>query len=541
MVRTVGAAVLILAGLLYVTTREHAPIVHVRWSASVDPQQRASLLRRYDLARCTPFGERTDSCELLDTSRSNIAAIAGDSRIEDTYHINRAGLTITPDADRAIHVTWIAHRTPLGRVPYAIEIVLLIACALVVARPVSVNAALGLVALAIFFVMALRTGRIDVNDGLGYDGLDYASMVREGLGAGTEFTRLRPLVIVLAWIPYYFTQDVVRSFWILNSIFVFLQAYVIARLADLYGIDKVAKIYLVVSLALCIATAKMFAYYPVLIDLGGCVAIMAAVYAILALPRPVAAVAVCLAVLARELTIGAALFGLHRDIRRGAGVSRAAITYLPALAIAAIVRRASTGGQPGAGLFTRLAGNIERFWTDPLFISLLLYFVLTTFGGISLMLFARSRPAIRLLREEPEWVSFALPVVVIASSWSVDMWRFLVYLLPLVIVLFARSSREWTLREQGWLYAIGAVATWYTQQPLQHLDLRAYFRDWFPYFHYVRDIYVRDIPADPSDLWPVWTRRFIVVLLLLAALSLTSLVRRGRTLQRREVAPPSPI
>jgi hypothetical protein len=112
--------------------------------------------------------------------------------------------------------------------------------------------------------------------------------------------RLRPLTLVLAGIPYYFTQDVVRSFELLNYAFVFIEAYLIAKLGDLYGLGRFAKACLVVSLALCISTARMFAYYPMLIDLGGYVFLTLSVYAVLVAPRPIAAVAVCLAVLTRE-------------------------------------------------------------------------------------------------------------------------------------------------------------------------------------------------------------------------------------------------
>jgi hypothetical protein len=122
--------------LLYATTREHAPIVHVRWTPGVDARDRAALRRPYDLARCTSE-ERTDSCELLDTGRSNLAAIVADQRIEDTYRIERATLTIAADAERAPHATWIAHRTPLSRVRGGIDILVLAAAALFVAGTAS--------------------------------------------------------------------------------------------------------------------------------------------------------------------------------------------------------------------------------------------------------------------------------------------------------------------------------------------------------------------------------------------------------------------
>jgi hypothetical protein len=534
-----------------VATREHAPIVNLRWAAQTDARERSMLRHRYELARCAPSDERTDTCELLDTSRSNIAAIVSDDRIEDTYHIVRAGLTVSPDADRATHVTWIAHRTPLTRVRGSVEGLLLVAFALLASGPiarrrvrtraegralVSVNVTLATLALALFAALSWASGQIDVEGGLGYDGRVYAAMLEEGLTAGTRFTLMRPLIILLARVPYYFTQDVIASFELLNYVFAFAQAYLIATLADLYGATRIGKVYLVVSLSVCIATAKMFAYYPVLVDLGGYVALLLAVYAVLAAPKPVAAVAVCAAVAAREFGIAVAFFGIVRSLRRREGTA-AALAYVPAIAAFALLRYiGATRGVQGYSIFELLVQNLAH-WQEFWYLAAFAYFLLTLFGGISLILAARPHDWAPLLIEEPEWVIFGGTILGITLVFGIDIWRYLAFGLPLAVVLFARASARWTARERIWLYTLAAFATWYTQRPFERVTLERYFRDWFPYYV----AYLASSPFPPDILWPVWSWRFPVTGALFGALVLSNLARVRARQHAGTVAPISPI
>jgi len=544
--RSLGAVILVVTCVAYVATREHAPIVHVRWNPRVEASQRASLLRHYDLVRCSVFGERTDSCELLDTGRANIAEIVADSRIEDTYHIERAGLRVSPDADRETHVTWIAHRTPLTRVRGSIEAIVIIALALVLSGPVarrrartraegraffSENITLALLALALFALLYLASSQIDVEGGLGYDGRVYAGMLERGFGEATRYTRMRPLIVLLTRIPYYFTQEVILSFNILNFACAFAQAYMVAKLADLYGIGRTAKIYLVVTLALCIATARMFAYYPVLIDLGADVLMLWAVYAILTGPLRVALLATSAAVMAREFGIGVAFFGMHRAWRRGDPA--AMLTYVPAIVIFGVLRYiGATRGVQGYGIFELMVQSLSH-WHEPWFVAPLVYFLMTTFGGTSMILFSRPRDAGRLFIEEPEWATFGATILGLALVYGIDFWRYFAFALPLAVVLFARASARWTTREQRWLYSIGAIGTWYTQRPFEHVSLVVYFRDWFPYYV----AYLGSSPFPSEILWPVWRWRFPVTAALFVLLAASNIWRRRTVKTLPDVAP----
>ena len=546
--RTLGAGILVVICVAYVATREHAPIVHVRWRPGVEAAQRAALLRHYDLVRCSVFGERTDSCELLDTGRANIAAIVADSRIEDTYHIDRTGRRVSPDADRETHVTWIAHRTPLTRVRGSIEAIVIVALALVAGGPIarrrargraegrpffSENVSLAALALGLFALLYWASSQIDVEGGLGYDGRVYAGMLERGFGEATRFTLMRPLIVLLARIPYYFTQEVILSFNILNFACAFAQAYLVAKIADLYGIGRTAKIYLVVSIAVCISTARMFAYYPVLVDMGGCVLLLLAVYAALVAPRPVAAILVCAAVAAREFGIAVAFFGIHRALRRREGLG-SVLAYVPAIAAFAVLRYigATQAKVQGYGIFELLVQNLVH-WHEFWYVASLVYFLLTVFGGISLILIARPLDWLPLLLKESEWATFGATILGITLVYGIDIWRYVAFTLPLAAVAFARASARWITREQAWLYTMGAAATWYTQRPFEHVSLVVYFRDWFPYYV----AYLGSSPFPPDILWPVWRWRFPVTAALFALLAASNIWRRRTVKTVPAVAP----
>ena len=60
---------------------------------------------------------------------------------------------------------------------------------------------MAIVAMVIFGALHLWIGRIPVADGEGYDGADYASMLRGGWDQGGSNTALRPLIVWLASPP----------------------------------------------------------------------------------------------------------------------------------------------------------------------------------------------------------------------------------------------------------------------------------------------------------------------------------------------------
>ena len=81
-------------------------------------------------------------------------------------------------------------------------------------------------------------------------------------------------------------------------------------------------------------------------------------------------------------------------------------------------------------------------WTGPMLAALYVYFPLTIAGGVSLVLAAQPQRWWRVIREEPEWLGFAVPIMLVTALVGIDIWRYLAALTPLFVVLFARCSRR---------------------------------------------------------------------------------------------------
>jgi hypothetical protein len=373
---------------------------------------------------------------------------------------------------------------------------------------------MAIVAMVIYGALHIPLGRIPVADGAGWDGIDYVAMLEKGWAAGGPNTQLRPLIVWLAQPAYAVTGSPAQAFDLTNYVFTGLLAFLFSRLMEWYGASSLARWIAIV----CISVSNVYrlpAYYPVLIDLGGHAMMTLAIWHIMAGPRWAAAAAAVAAVLSREYAPAVLVFGVWRDRRLGVPLARIIETYLPATLIYIVVRMI-VGARPLA------EGNtLETFirntdlWTGPLFPSFYVYFLLTIAGGVSLVVAAQPARWWRVIRDEPEWLGFALPIVLVTALVGLDIWRYLAALLPLIVVLFARCSREWRPRESVVLMTAVVVLTLITQLPFQGMDLTRYFTQWFPYY-----AWTGSAPVDVTRamLWPDWAWRFLAVVLALCAL-----------------------
>ena len=395
----------------------------------------------------------------------------------------------------------------------------------------ALNATLALAAFVSYLAMVNATGLIPENNGLGFDGTDYARMLERSYDAGTPNTRLRPLVVGLAQLVMYSAGDVVSTFRWLNGLFAAALALVVCLLADAYGAPAWAKTYLVATLATCVATARMPVFYPVLVDLGAYVFIVAAVWAALGNRWWLTSLLTVLAAMSREFGIMAAVFGVHRQLRTHVSPWRVVVTFLPAFIAVAIIRWLA---MPGSGAPLGAADLLKnlRYWRDPLYVALFLYFGATVFGGVSLIVGARAHEWVGRMWREPEWLTYSVPIVAITALGSADLWRYFAFLLPTAVVLFVQTSKQWSTRRALVLGTLAAVGTWFTQQPFVRLSLPVYFRDWFPYYGVLGNR-----PTGDVTLWPVWGWRFVVSAVLLVLLSpwatlLVSAVKEARSTVR---------
>lgn len=370
------------------------------------------------------------------------------------------------------------------------------------------NGALAVVSVLVMAAHIALAGRLDVSGGLGWDGQGYARMLTD-LWSGTANMQLRPAIPLLDRPAFWLLGQPVAAFTLMNFVYLAVLTFVLALIADWYGIGRWAKVYLIATLSVTVAVSQMFAYYPALIDLGAYAVIATTIYAILRRWRLASALLAILCVFSRELSLAVIAFGVVRDLRLRARWWKPVVTYVPA-AVIAVLWRLSITGTPGDQILSTyaLAGNL-RLWLDPLYVGLFAYFALMMFGGVSLIVLANPRRSFMLLRDEPEWLAFLAVVFAISAVGDADIWRYLAYSLPAFVVMFAWCCRGWRPRQLGLMFAFGAVVTWITQTPFDAMDSELYFIDWFPY--YLRE----DMVTQPQLVWPVWSWRLLIAVIAL--------------------------
>ena len=377
--------------------------------------------------------------------------------------------------------------------------------------------ALGLLALLIFAGLHLTTGRLEVGSGAGWDGMDYARMLRDGWSGGTVHTKLRPLIVWLAAPLYALIRQPVMTFDAMNVLYTGLYAIALSMLLARYGASRSVRAVAVVCIVLT-NHFRLFAFYPMLVDLGACLVMTLALLLILDGRRWAAAVACVAAVLAREYAPIVVLFGVHRDVRRRVPLATTIATFAPAALVWAILRlvvmRTAVGPESPttAGTFF---GNL-RDLGDPLFVGLFLHAVITVAGGLSMVVTAHVRRCWEFFTREPEWLTYTVPLLLVTVLGGADLWRYLTPMLPLVAILYARCAQDWRPRTQIVIAAVAIVLTLLTQQTFARMDSARYFADWFPY--YIRaGLYPFSTP--PPSIWPEWGWRLAIVGVVMCALA----------------------
>jgi hypothetical protein len=353
-------------------------------------------------------------------------------------------------------------------------------------------------------MLVLTSGRIVAGGGLGWDGRGYARMMAEGLDQGSEQTGTRPLLPLVTRLPHALGLDVIPSFQVMNAVYAFVLYLFCALILDAYGASTPVKAVLIGNLALCIATSKMFAFYPVQIDLGVLALVTAGFYFVMTDRHAPAAVVAILAMASREFGVVIVICGVHRALRRGRW--RDALWYLPGVAVGAVVRwlTYSEGIISAGDALTNLS-----FWLKPVFVTAFAYFTLTVFGGISTLLALRPRWCLARLRQEPELATCLLVIAALSAVGNLDVWRYLVFALPVALVLVAQYFKALPSSVATVTAAAMTFATVLTQRPFQRIDQDLYFQDWFPLYAI--------IPGPPArDLLLLWGMRLIAVALTLA-------------------------
>jgi hypothetical protein len=363
----------------------------------------------------------------------------------------------------------------------------------------------------------MTSGRVVAGDGLGWDGRGYARVMAEGWDQGSEVTRTRPFLPLVTRIPYALGLDVIHSFQVMNVVYAFTLYLFTALILDAYGAGMRVKALIIGNLALCIATSRMFAFYPVQIDLGALAMITAAFYFVVTDRHGAAGAACMLAVASREFGLVVVLCGLHRTFRHRQWLNAA--WYLPSVIVAIVVRRLTYS--EGVLSSTDAIANL-RLWLHPAFLTAFVYFTVTVFGGISALLILHPRWGVAQLRREPELATYLIVIAGLSALGSLDVWRYLVFALPVGLVLIARYFDVFGPVEPV-IAAAMTFATVITQLPFQRMDQDLYFQDWFPLYVIIGEPIHHTPP--PGNFLALWGLRLTALILLLAAFVLIPRLR----------------
>jgi hypothetical protein len=401
------------------------------------------------------------------------------------------------------------------------------------ASVVRVNVLVTLLGLLLFGAVNATSGRLAANDGLGWDGRQYAHMVTGRLVDGNVPTQTRPLLPLLTRVPYRLGLDVISAFQVMNVLSAFALYFLTCLMLDRYGVGAAEKCFFIACLALSIATGRMFGFYPVQIDLGVLAVLMAATYLVVARGGWLAGAAVIVAVTAREFAAALAFLFVVRALRQRRDIVPAVVSGAIAVAVLFAIRwwaAATNVGDPIAPLQTRdtMLENLE-LWRDPAFVAFFVYFTVTLVGGVTCLLAGRALWCLLTLLRRPELGVYAALIVAAAAAGNADIWRYLVFLLPVVTILFGKFAREF--RPAPALLVGALVLTIVTQEPFARMTLDTYFQDWFPFYR------VRDSDIDLTAFWAVWSRRFLLTIAGFVTLTVAQWLWRTRRLGRAGPAP----
>ena len=107
-------------------------------------------------------------------------------------------------------------------------------------------------------------------------------------------------------------------------------------------------------------------------------------------------------------------------------------------------------------------------------------------------------------------MSYLLVVGGLSAVGNLDVWRYLMFALPVGLVLIAQYFKGLSRPVASITAAAMTFVTVITQRPFQHMDQDVYFQDWFPLYSI--------IPGPPSrDLLVLWGMRLVALLSILIA------------------------
>ena len=361
------------------------------------------------------------------------------------------------------------------------------------------NAILVVAALSTYVLLTLVTGRTSINGGLGPEGAVYEGMaVNHDLQAGSAVDKLAPAFPLGAAIAYAVTANVVVSFLLVNVMAFGLLAWATCWILDLQAAPVSVKVATVITLVLLGIPTRTSAFAPGQPHLLGIAALSLAVASAMWGSGALTSILQVAAVVASPFGIAAPLFGLLRNWRRQR-VGRLLAAFVPPLVVWLLVQywaRGGAGGLVDLMRFSRVRAD-AAFWGESLFGVLGVYFLVTSLGGLTILVASSPRDIRRAVASQPELLALLLPILLLIATAGLDVPRTMAFLLPFWFVLIGIWGREYTGSFAVPL-VLATALTVLTQHPWAPLNDTNYFVDWFPYSVYAGRVNISDPGFDAT-------------------------------------------
>lgn len=392
----------------------------------------------------------------------------------------------------------------------------------------SVNALIVLVAVVIHVALGAWSGTTSVNDGLGAEGPIYAAMVTDhDAQRGTAVQRLSPAFPLAAAGPYAVTGNVASSFTIVNTVAFILLLLATCLILDAHEVPVLVKLCAALTVTVLGIPTVATAFNPGQPDLLALALVLLAVASCEAGLNWLVAITHVAATLATPLGVIAPLYGIWRRWRLQQRTPLALAAFLPALMTAFLVQVWARGGPRGVlelTHYSRVSADVS-LWSEFEFIMAALYFVLTSLGGLTVLLWSRPRWIVEAIREKPELLALILPVVLLIITGGLDLPRMVPFLIPSWLIL----AGLWCRQQKAPLLVpivLATVLTLLTQHPWSMVTNDSYLIDWFPY-----SVQAGRVSVAMADLDAVWRPRAYML-----AGGLIAFVAWRRSLTRRQTS-----
>ncbi len=376
-----------------------------------------------------------------------------------------------------------------------------------------VNIMLVIAAGAIYISLGLYSGRTAINNGLGADGQVYAAMVTSHqVQGGTVNNRVWPAFPLTAAVVYAATGQIVTSFAVINIIGLLILALAACMILDAHAAPTPIKACAILTLGIIGLPTVITAYGPAQPYLFGLALVTLGIAACEVGGALLIVVATVAATLGAPVGLIAPLYGIARSWRMPQRRVATMLMFAPALLAWLAVQVWARGGPAGfLELFQLSRQHADAvLWTEFSFILFGVYFLLTTMGGLTMLMCSRPAYVGDTLRERPELWALVAPVLLFIVTAGLETPTMIPFLIPFWLITIGMWARTQSAGSVVVASIGAAVLTLLTQHPWTRVTDVSYFVDWFPYsVHAAR---VKTLTMTDAMLADVWRVRVWIVI-----------------------------